>query len=548
MESEAISTCDWHSAYLLIFSENVAPFTYYTHLLPLVVSLVLGGFVLYNNRHGLANRILFFITFIFSVWVYFDLILWASPSPEHVMFFWSSIVPIEMLMYASCLYLVSVFANGQKDISLWHKISIGVFFIPIVLFTHTPYNVLGLSPDCDEGAIEGALIQYMYVVELLFIVWTAFIVARGLTKLKDSQRRWQLALIGVGTILFLMAFSAGNITLVLPLPSEWEQYKLLGMPIFAGFVAYCVVRFKAFDSKAIGAEVLVVALAIATLSLLFLRQIATMRIIAAFTFVLVCVLGFALVRSVRSEVEQRERIEKLAAELEKSNKQQVALIHFITHQLKGFMAKSRMIFSMALEGDFGPVPDTMKPMMQEGFASATKGAQTISEILNASNIKSGRVVMAKDPFDFKVVLEGIITMLKPNADLKNVALTLAAPETPVSFIGDRMQMENALKNLIDNSIKYTPSGKIDVHLAHDGSLLRLTISDTGVGITPEDMQHLFTEGGHGAESRKVNVESTGFGLYIVKNIIEAHKGRVWAESEGKGKGAKFTVELPHTAS
>ncbi len=58
------------------------------------------------------------------------------------------------------------------------------------------------------------------------------------------------------------------------------------------------------------------------------------------------------------------------------------------------------------------------------------------------------------------------------------------------------------------------------------------------------MQHLFTEGGHGAESRKVNVDSTGFGLYIVKNIIEAHKGRVWAESEGAGKGAKFTVELP----
>jgi signal transduction histidine kinase len=70
------------------------------------------------------------------------------------------------------------------------------------------------------------------------------------------------------------------------------------------------------------------------------------------------------------------------------------------------------------------------------------------------------------------------------------------------------------------------------------------VEDTGVGITKEDMACLFTEGGHGKESQKVNVESTGFGLYIVKSIIEAHKGKVWAESDGAGKGSRFIVELP----
>jgi signal transduction histidine kinase len=107
-----------------------------------------------------------------------------------------------------------------------------------------------------------------------------------------------------------------------------------------------------------------------------------------------------------------------------------------------------------------------------------------------------------------------------------------------------MQMQNAFKNLIDNSIKYTPSGSVDVTLTKTGTTIRFEIKDTGVGITPEDMKNLFTEGGHGKESAKVNVESTGFGLFIVKNIIEAHKGKVWAESEGAGKGSKFIVELP----
>ena len=83
-----------------------------------------------------------------------------------------------------------------------------------------------------------------------------------------------------------------------------------------------------------------------------------------------------------------------------------------------------------------------------------------------------------------------------------------------------------------------------VSLKRGENKLVFEVTDTGVGISPEDMQHLFTEGGHGKDSTKVNVESTGFGLYIVKNIIEAHKGKVWAESEGCDKGSRFIVELP----
>ena len=78
----------------------------------------------------------------------------------------------------------------------------------------------------------------------------------------------------------------------------------------------------------------------------------------------------------------------------------------------------------------------------------------------------------------------------------------------------------------------------------DGGKIKLSVKDTGLGITAEDMEHLFTEGGRGKDSVKVNVDSTGYGLFTVKMIVEAHKGRVWAESEGAGKGSQFYVELP----
>ncbi|MDE1919073.1 MAG: HAMP domain-containing histidine kinase [Patescibacteria group bacterium] len=74
------------------------------------------------------------------------------------------------------------------------------------------------------------------------------------------------------------------------------------------------------------------------------------------------------------------------------------------------------------------------------------------------------------------------------------------------------------------------------------------MKDTGIGITEEDKKRLFTEGGHGKDSQKVNVHSTGYGLFIAKNIVEAHGGTIRAESEGAGKGSTFIVELPITSS
>jgi signal transduction histidine kinase len=235
---------------------------------------------------------------------------------------------------------------------------------------------------------------------------------------------------------------------------------------------------------------------------------------------------------------------RLKEALEQANDRQIILIHFITHQIKGFVTKSRYIFAGALEGDYGPLSPELKSMVQIGFDSDTQGVNTIQEILNASNIKSGKVTYTMAPFDLKELIEEITAGQKTLADAKDLALKLDLGSEPITMNGDRAQLVNVFKNLIDNSIKYTQKGEVDISIKKESGKVVFEIQDTGVGITPEDMKNLFTEGGHGKDSAKVNVESTGFGLYIVKNIIEAHKGKVWAESEGAGKGSRFIVELP----
>lgn len=103
---------------------------------------------------------------------------------------------------------------------------------------------------------------------------------------------------------------------------------------------------------------------------------------------------------------------------------------------------------------------------------------------------------------------------------------------------------HVIANLISNAIIYTPAGSVHVDLVRDGDTIRFSVKDSGVGVTPEDMVRLFTEGGRGKDSLLVNAHSTGYGLAIAKQMVELHSGKIWAESEGAGRGSRFVVELP----
>ena len=245
-------------------------------------------------------------------------------------------------------------------------------------------------------------------------------------------------------------------------------------------------------------------------------------------------------------MRQRELIQKQEQELEVVNKQQEGLLHFISHEVKGYLTKNEAGFSAIASGDYGEVQVPLKRMSEEALADTRKGVETVMNILDASNLKKGTVAYDKKSFDLAKAVEETVAELAPAAREKKIRLDFRKTSADqFTIVGDEEKLRrHVIRNIIDNSIKYTPHGEVTVDLAREDSLVRLTIADTGVGITKEDMAHLFTEGGRGAESSKVNVHSTGYGLFIAKAIVEAHEGRVWAESEGKDKGSRFIVELP----
>ena len=186
-------------------------------------------------------------------------------------------------------------------------------------------------------------------------------------------------------------------------------------------------------------------------------------------------------------------------------------------------------------------------MLQEGFKSLTEGVNFITDFLNASNIEKGSYQYKMEPVDFKLLVVEVTEKQKEVAKEKGLTLDLQVSEGNYSIIGDVMQLGQTVRNLIDNSIRYTPNGSINskLQITNDKKIL-FSIQDTGVGISDELKPKLFTKGGRDRDSLKININSTGFGLAFVKGVADAHKGRVWAESPGPGKGSTFYMELPIT--
>ena len=515
----------------------------YSHIATAVAILLVSSFIVLQQWKRLESRILFMIGILFSIWTTLNLTIWFGyGNAPLLMAAWTNIDLVKILLFLFCAYFVHVYRT-QKDVGPTTKFIWILLILPVALLGPTGYNLVAF--DIQECvAVQAPLFKYyVLAVQLFFTAWMLIQLTRSYLA-SDARTRKHVLMLGTGILFFTSVFLVSGRISELTGNYKFELYGLFGMIPFVGILGYLLLRTDVFNIRGTLSQITILLLIFLTSTLYFTSENQLTILIVSFTLLMIVAVGILLIRSIRVEQEQKTELEKQKAKLEVANKQQVILIHFITHQIKGFVTKSRNIFSLMKDGDLGPIPEAMKPMIEEGFRSDTKGVTTIQEILNAANIKSGKVAYNKEPFDLKALVDEIGTDLKSAADAKGLSLTLKTGSEPLLYPGDKGQLVNALKNLIDNSIKYTLKGEVTVSLAQEGKTVRFTVEDTGVGITEEDMKNLFTEGGHGVNSAKINVESTGFGLYIVKNIIEAHNGKVWAESEGEGKGSRFIVELP----
>ena len=248
-------------------------------------------------------------------------------------------------------------------------------------------------------------------------------------------------------------------------------------------------------------------------------------------------IGTLLIRSVRKEVEQREKLEILTKDLEKANEKLKELDHLKTeflslasHQFRSPLTAMKGYASLILEGSYGNVNPAVKDAVDKIFISSNNLEGVVQDFLDVSRIEQGSMKYDMEKINLKDLIQEVIDGLRPNISKAGLEISLNAPEENYFVSADKGKLNQVFT--IDNAQKYTKKGSITIFLSKvDGKILA-EIKDTGLGIVEGEISKLFDKFVRSSGANKVNIKGTGLGLYIVKKIIEAHEGRIWVESEG----------------
>lgn len=506
--------------------------------------LLLGCIIFFNNNKSITNQTFFLFSLLTAIWGISNYLEYRFETVDTTL--WALRFHLFLSTWHALLFFQLAYVFPQENVVFprWYKF----FLVPVVAFvsilTLTPFVFSGITALAPAGQVTRAIpapgIILFMLVAFGYLLGGLVMLGIRSFKAKGLVRRQELSLL-VGMTLTAILILVFNVIL----PNVFANLSFIPLAAlfvlpFVALISYSIYRHHLFNLKIATTVFLGFMVTVFTFVNVLYSTDWSAVVLNVTAFLIVLIGSIRIVRDTFS-------LEHLTEELSATNARQETLIHFIGHEVKGFLTKDMGAFSTLIEGDFGELQDGMKPFVEHALEESRVGADSVASILKASNLKKGTVTFNKVPFDLAELTTEVVEKLKLSAARKGLVLTLAVDESsaPYTFTGDKENIgDHVLRNLIDNAINYTQSGSVKVSLEkHNGKIVFL-VKDSGIGITGEDKKLLFTEGGHGKESQKVNVHSTGYGLYIAKNIVDAHNGTIRAESEGAGKGSTFIVELP----
>ncbi len=258
-------------------------------------------------------------------------------------------------------------------------------------------------------------------------------------------------------------------------------------------------------------------------------------------------LAFRLQDTESSLITINQQVYEMNAKLHQLDKLKDDFVSLTSHELRTPMAAIRSYAWMALHRSDVPISPNVEKYLARILISTERLINLVNDMLNISRIESGRIEIKPEPVDLNSLCKDIIDEVYYSKSTdKNINFTLLEEPTPKVF-ADPEKLRQVLLNIMGNALKFSPKGgRITIGFFTDGVTIEIYIKDEGPGISSEDLSKLFKKFGRLDNSYTAAATSggTGLGLYISKSLIELMHGKIWASSEGTGKGSTFAFSLP----
>ena len=254
------------------------------------------------------------------------------------------------------------------------------------------------------------------------------------------------------------------------------------------------------------------------------------RATIALTLVLAATVYYLYLKAIQSE-----------RQLDRAKDEFVSLA---SHQLRTPATGIKSILSTLKAGDFGPLNQRQNYFLGRALESNERELGIIEELLNVAKADAGRLVLHTTKFNLSNLVTSIVNEQRPGIAKKLLRLEIKLPRHPLEIVADEDKLYMAIGNLVDNARKYThEAGKISVIVSKRHNDVRIEVSDTGIGIEPSELNHIFDRFQRASDAVRGNVEGAGLGLYLARRITEHHDGTIEVSSN-PGKGTKFVMILP----
>jgi signal transduction histidine kinase len=258
---------------------------------------------------------------------------------------------------------------------------------------------------------------------------------------------------------------------------------------------------------------------------------------------------YAQVRQYADELEAK--VEARTQELRVANRQLEAasqhkseFLANMSHELRTPLNAIMGFSEVLLERMFGELNEKQAEFLQDVLSSGRHLLSLINDILDLSKVEAGRMELQLAPFDLSLAVGSAVSFIRERAARHGISLSLTDDDSLSTFVADERKVRQILLNLLSNAVKFTPdNGRIEVSARRVRDRAEISVSDTGIGIAPEDQEVVFEEFRQVGTQHMQKREGTGLGLALAKRFVELHGGTISVQSE-VGKGSTFTFTLP----